>query len=366
MSLMSYEKARNLRYFMKKKKVHCAVFFSSENWKDYNVAYFSRVSSGTNVFVVTPTRLLLFCSRHEELLVKSLCYKGISIVPIKKGKSLSDILSSVIPKKKRLAVNYLSISLYAAAMLRKNLKAKLVDFSKELSIIRQVKLPGEVAFISRSCQLASSIVGDAIKNISKAKSKNEVQTEVQLANFLKSKTESLGLELAFPPIVASGKNSASPHHKPADIRINGFCVIDFGVVYKNYCSDITRTIYVGVPDSFELAAYDAVLKAQEAGVKQLFSGNPAENVHRESVKALGKFSKHFIHKIGHSVGTYIHDPSKAVLEQGCRDKLQNSMIFTVEPGVYFKGKFGIRIEDTVLVSEKPKRLTTLPRELIIL
>jgi Xaa-Pro aminopeptidase len=215
-----------------------------------------------------------------------------------------------------------------------------------------------VQYLKKSCNYADQILQKAIKQFKLFK------TETEVAAFLEYETRKLGLDLSFPPIVASGKNGSVPHHEPSNKKINkGFCVLDFGVKYKGYCSDITRTVYFGKPSKKEKEIYNMLLKIQKETINLAQKGKKCSELYDYTVQSLGKYKDFFTHGLGHGVGIEIHEmPNLTMLS---KDTIRNNIVFTIEPGVYFPKKFGIRIEDTVLFKGKPIPLTKTSKDLLI-
>jgi len=159
---------------------------------------------------------------------------------------------------------------------------------------------------------------------------------------------------AFDTIVAFGVNSSFPHHSPTQKRlVNGEVVlIDFGVEYDGYKSDLTRSIFLGKINSLSRKIYNIVLKAQEKAIKKIKAGEEIAKIDALSRKyiALNGYAKFFVHSLGHGVGLETHEaPSISATNDGL---LQEGMVLTIEPGIYLPGKFGIRIEDMILVTKK--------------
>jgi len=159
--------------------------------------------------------------------------------------------------------------------------------------------------------------------------------------------------MSFETIVAGGERSALPHGRAtlAKIPRRGFVVLDFGVVLDGYCSDMTRTVHMGAARKGEREVYDAVLDAQEAALSKVRAGVAAEAVDqaaRDVFEAAG-LAEAFTHSTGHGVGLEIHEGPKLGRKQ--TQTLKAGMVVTIEPGVYLPGRFGIRIEDTVLVTK---------------
>ena len=190
-----------------------------------------------------------------------------------------------------------------------------------------------------------------------------MKTEQDLARFIQKKIEEQGAELAFPTIVASGKNSAVPHHITSDQMIkSGFLLLDFGAKHKGYCSDMTRMLYLGKPTKLELQTYNLLLTVQQKIISQIKLNKSLAELNRLARKKLGKYSSYFIHSLGHGVGLEIHEAPK--ISADSKEKMLKNMVFTIEPGLYFPGQFGIRIEDTVRFDGTVKVLTKSTTKLI--
>lgn len=158
---------------------------------------------------------------------------------------------------------------------------------------------------------------------------------------------------SFDPIVASGINGAFPHHKPTNKKIcnNEFITIDMGCIYNGYCSDLTRTFPIGIPNPKLIEAYNIVLKANLEGIKKSVSnikGNELDKICRDIISQT-EFSDFFVHSTGHGVGIEVHEfPNVSRLYN---EHILNNSIITIEPGIYIPGLGGIRIEDMVLIND---------------
>ncbi len=190
------------------------------------------------------------------------------------------------------------------------------------------------------------------------------ETEREVALFIKTEFLSMGLHLAFEPIVGSVPGGAEPHHKPQRVPLKrGFCVIDMGVRVNGYCSDMTRTVFFGTPTTAERELYNLVLASQQKAVKKLKSGARGVDLWKISFAALGSHKKRFIHGLGHGLGKHIH--TNPFLKKKSSHILREGDIVTVEPGVYFKNRFGIRVEDDFLVTKNGSvRLTKSTNKLL--
>jgi len=193
-------------------------------------------------------------------------------------------------------------------------------------------------------------------------------TEIEVAAELEYRARLLGVEgMSFETIVASGLRSALPHGRATSAKLprRGFVTLDFGVILKGYCSDMTRTVYLGKPKTKERDIYNAVLEAQEAGVAAVGSGVSCGEVDEAARSVLRRagLAAAFTHSTGHGVGLEIHEPPR--LGAGQTARLLSGMVVTIEPGVYLPGEFGLRIEDMVAVTPTGGQiLTPAPKALI--
>ncbi len=192
--------------------------------------------------------------------------------------------------------------------------------------------------------------------------------EIDVAAELEHQARLRGAEgMSFDTIVASGTRSALPHGTATTARLprRGFLTMDFGVILNGYCSDMTRTVYLGAPKPNERNAYETVLEAQEAGVAAVGPGVSCGDVDEAARRVLRNagFGEAFSHSTGHGVGLEIHELPRVGAGQTTR--LLPGMVITIEPGIYLPGEFGIRIEDMVAVTRTgPQVLTSAPKALI--
>ena len=192
--------------------------------------------------------------------------------------------------------------------------------------------------------------------------------EIEVAAELEHKARLLGAEaMSFETIVASGARSAMPHGRASKTPLprRGFLTLDFGIIHKGYCSDMTRTVHLGMPTASERAAYESVLEAQQAAVAAVSSGVSCGDVDEAARGVLRKagLADAFSHSTGHGVGLEIHEPPR--VGAGQKTQLRDGMVITIEPGIYLPGQFGIRIEDMVAVTANGARtLTPAPKALI--
>jgi Xaa-Pro aminopeptidase len=220
---------------------------------------------------------------------------------------------------------------------------RMVKDEDELAVMKEAALVG--------CRLFDHILGFIQPGM----------RELEVAAELEHQARLLGAEgMSFETIVAAGARSAMPHGRATSARLprRGFVVMDFGIIHKGYCSDMTRTVHLGAPTAKERAAYDAVLEAQEAGVAAVTAGASCAEVDEAARGVLRKagLAEAFSHSTGHGVGLEIHESPRIGDKESAR--LLAGMVITIEPGVYLAGEFGIRIEDMVAVTRSGGQVLT--------
>ncbi len=231
-----------------------------------------------------------------------------------------------------------------------------------VSELRQVKDDDELALIGKAAKLGCELFEELLPKVENG------TTEIAVAAQLEFAARRRGAEgMSFETIVASGPRSAMPHGHAGPSRLprNGFVTLDFGVILDGYCSDMTRTVHLGKVSSRERFAYEAVLEAQQAAVEAVLPGATCGEVDEAARGVLRRagLDEYFTHSTGHGVGIEIHEPPRIAKEQ--ETVLVPGMVVTIEPGIYIAGKFGIRIEDMVVVTDRaPRVLTPAPKILI--
>lgn len=242
-------------------------------------------------------------------------------------------------------------------------RVELVSTKRLVENMRIVKDEQEIELIAAAAKIAD----EALEGLLGAGLKG--RTERELAFTLEHEMRLLGAESpSFDAIIASGPAGALPHATPRDVKIEQgqLVVIDWGAKVSGYCSDCTRTVAVGEPGPEAREAYELVLGAQQVGLDEVRAGGNGKEIDkavRDIIYGAGH-EGHYGHGLGHGVGLEIHEAP--TLSFRAEDTLQAGTVVTVEPGVYLPGKFGIRIEDLVVVGEAGIRiLTQIPKALRI-
>jgi Xaa-Pro aminopeptidase len=255
-----------------------------------------------------------------------------------------------VRKPLRLGIETDHMSVASHAFLQANLPSSvLLRPAKPLvEQARMTKDAEEVEALRAAVNLGAGLFDRALESIRPGIEEIKVAAEMEYAAMC------AGAEaMSFPTIIASGRRSALPHGRASTQAIpqDGFVVCDFGVILGGYCSDMTRTLYVGRPSEEARQLYDAVREAQQAAVEAVRPGRKVGEVDQAARKLLQqkKLGEYFTHSTGHGVGLEIHEAPR--LAAGQNEILRPGMVVTVEPGAYVPGTWGVRIEDMVLVTE---------------
>ncbi len=330
---------RELQKYLLEKDIGVALFLG----RDANIAYFAGVRPDFACLAVPSSGSpLLFVPgfEAERFARDSLC----KVVQV--DKQLFKQIHNAFPAK-RIGISPGAVSYSSAQAIKSEWNAELVDVEQKCTELRVVKTREEISRITKACALTDSLFEEFCENL-------PFKSEADAAAFLRMRIAQFGCEPSFAPIVAAGKNAATPHHVPSSAKLSGFTVVDFGILYNNYCSDLTRTIFVGTPSEKDKKVYHSLLSVQEKCIKMVLPGKDFDVIDKFAHKSVGRS---MIHRVGHSLGIEVHDvqPRPFVLKQGS--------VVTIEPGTYHAGSFGIRIEDDVLVAGSPVVLTRSSKEL---
>ena len=241
---------------------------------------------------------------------------------------------------------------------------ELVPQTQFVEALRMIKDEAEIETIRKACSISDRAFHDVLEFIKPGK------TEIEIANFLDFRMRELGAAgLSFDTILASGINSSKPHahpmHKP--VELGEAITMDFGCLYEHYVSDMTRTVYLGHVSDEQAEIYNTVLKANQALIDQAKAGlgfRDFDKIPRDIIVEAG-YGEYFTHGIGHGIGLDIHE--EPYFSQTSTEVIKSGMVLTDEPGIYIEGKYGVRIEDDILITDTGCELLTLaPKELIVI
>lgn len=318
---------------------------------------------GTNatVFITKNRRLFLTDSRYTLIAKQSV--HGFDIIESKDP--LKDIVKLIEADKIETIGfdNQVSFAYYQGlqAIFEGYTLSPQNNFMEELRMIKDDK---ELATIRKACSISDRAFTDVLDFIKPGQT-----TELQVANFLDFRMREYGASgTSFESIIASGYRSAMPHGVASEkvIQSGETLTMDFGCYYKHYVSDMTRTIHIGDTTDEEREIYDIVLRSNQALIDAAKAGmtrRDYDKVARDIIVEAG-YGSHFTHGIGHGIGLDIHE----IPYFGNSDEtIEAGMVLTDEPGVYLADKYGVRIEDDIIITENGCELITLaPKELIVL
>jgi len=327
-----------------------------------NVYYLSGFT-GTNatLFITQNTNYLLTDFRYIEQAEKQT--KGFQVIriddePYKKINELSEEVNSIGIEEEH--ITWLKYKKIRESFREKN----LVETSKIFKNMRKIKDDSEIAAIREAIKITDQAFNSIIEKIKQNTSEEDIAIELE---FFLRKAGASGKSFDF--IIGSGWRSALPHGVATGKKIaeNELIVLDFGAIYKRYCSDLTRTVFIGKPSAKHLEIYNIVLEAQLAAINYMkpgMSGKEVDAIARDIIKKNG-YGDYFGHGLGHSLGLEIHEEPRLSPKE--EKVIEPGMIITVEPGIYIPNWGGVRIEDVVLVTKNGVEvLTQAPKQFIII
>lgn len=319
---------------------------------DISITYFTQREFSDAFLIISPSSV--------ELHVTSLDHRP-EIRGIEVKKMTKDWEKILPTKARKIAINKRSITVSCREKLETIFpQAEFIDVSVKLHELRQQKTSSELEKIEKACAITVAAYHSLLKALAE---KKFLRTEQDVALFLEKNIRQQGAELAFPTIVAMGKNTLVPHHKTSLQTLKqGPLLVDFGARYKLYCADMTRVIFLGTAGKDERKYYNLLLQVQEKAIKAAQIGKSFAELTDTVKKCLGKYSCYFTHSLGHGIGLEVHE-SPVFSEAGV---VQENVPFTVEPGIYLPGKYGFRIEDTIVWNSKRlKVMTKCPKEITV-
>ena len=327
--------------------------------------YGAQFDTAEGVAIVTAKGCRYFTdSRYIESAQKGI--RGFEVIEMNRVNPYNQLLNQAIEEfgvtKLGYEENYLTVSEFMD--YEKNLKAQLVPMHKEISGFRAVKEEYELERIRKAQRITDAAFTEVLTRIEAGMTEKELAAEL-IYCLLKNGGEGL----SFEPIVVSGPNTSLPHGVPGDRRLRegDFITMDFGAVYQGYCSDMTRTVALGYASDEMRRVYDTVLKAQLAGIaatKAGVTGKEIDAAARDVIAEAG-YGAYFGHGYGHCIGMECHE--MPACSPGGQRSMEVNMVSSAEPGIYLPGKFGVRIEDLVVIqADGCENLTQSPKNLIII
>lgn len=338
---------QKLRIFLEEEKLD-AIFVSSLP----NIIYLTNFSDFTaferdGFVLITKKNQYIFTHGIYKEAVETQV-KNFTLIDIKRENPINKSVKNIIEKENIQSLGFESFDLKVDEYerLTKEIDKKILKPTHLISKLRIQKSTDEIKAIKKACLLGDKAFKFIIKKLKPGISEIELAAEFEY--FVKSQ----GATLSFDSIVAFGPHASKPHHVPTSTKLksNQFVLFDCGIKLNNYCSDMTRTVFFGKANNRQKQAYKTVLTAQQKAIKQFsILAMKQSEIH---AKELDRIAREYLtsqnfpdmpHSLGHGIGLEVHEVPR--LTPLSNEKLESGNVFSIEPGIYIPGKFGIRIED---------------------
>ncbi|MCR5784034.1 MAG: aminopeptidase P family protein [Eubacterium sp.] len=332
---------------------------------EYNFHYLSGFGGEGILFITKDSKNLITDSRYTIDAKASAGKKGYEVWEYSRDNTVFDILTDLIAQENVKTIGFEDLNIKYSSYKKYTEKFRTIEFKEigdAIESLRMVKTDEEIELLAMAEKIGDMAFKDILPMIKPGISELSLAAEIEYA------MKRNGAEgFSFDTIVAAGEGGASPHHVPGEyiLKDGDFVTMDFGCIYKGYCSDMTRTVVIGKPTDEQVKVYNTVLKAQLAALDALkpgVTGKSVDKIARDIISEAG-YGEYFGHGLGHSVGLFIHEEPR--LSPAENRELAPGNIVTVEPGIYIEGFGGVRIEDMVVITKDGYRnLASSPKELL--
>lgn len=358
-----------LRKHLQQQKLD-AVFISSLANCTYLTNFSGFSTEDRDVFLlITKTKQYIFTHGiYHEAVKKHIA--NFELIPIQRENPISKTIKQIIEQEniQRLGFESFDLKVNEYEQITKHINNNILIPTTIVHILRQIKTANEKRSIKKACVLGDKVFTSIL---------NELQigiTEKDIALKMEYFMKHQHADIAFPSVVAFGKNASNPHHTPTNTKLkkNNLVLLDFGVKRDNYCSDITRTVFFGKATQKQKKVYETVLAAQQLAIKKIKQQVTMQQSEHRQTQTVDKVAREYItacgypsmpHSLGHGIGLEVHESPR--LTPSSQETLHEGMVFSIEPGIYLPGKFGIRIEDLFTIQNNTLiQLTKSPRKLI--
>ena len=337
-----------------------------------NVRYLTNFSGTAGLAVMTPEEVHLVTDGRYSGRAQEEVFPGVQVHITRPEQDYWEVVLDLLPVGVRVGLESWNLSVERWMRIQKLFRKKdlqRVRIGSFLEYVRSLKAPEEIARMRKAQALVEEVLSELLGEL-----RPGVTTEKDFAVELQYRLKKRGADdVSFDPIIASGPESAVPHaqSRPVPIQPNTVLLVDVGAIFEGYCSDMTRTFWVGPerPDPEFKQAYMAVLEAQNVAIEVIRDGVRVRTPDEQARKVLKKagLETYYTHGLGHGVGLETHEYPALSIHNPDNPLLEGGMVVTVEPGVYLAGRFGIRIEDMVQVTrDGVENLTGFPKDLQVL
>ncbi len=337
-----------LRSGLKNKNIDAALIIPGPNLRyftGFKVEAFERLL--TLIIPTYSSELSLITPMLEYERAKALGIEGLSIIGYRDDEDPYEIL---VKRLKDAGAEVVGVEGFMPfRTVSKLLKAgfRLTEVDDLVYSMRITKDTYEVELMRRASRIDEEAIKEGFRNLKSG------LTEKEVSRIVREKAEELGAEEVPFCVVQSGPNTALPHAESSSrrIEVGDVVLFDVGVRVEGYFADITRTVVLGEPKPEHMKIYNIVKEAQERAIKAVKPGVTAESIDataRNIIEESG-YGEYFIHRTGHGLGLEVHE--EPYIRAGNKMVLKEGMAFTVEPGIYLPGKFGVRIEDDIVVTK---------------
>lgn len=271
------------------------------------------------------------------------------------------VIYDYIDENKTLAIDDFWPSKFLITLLETNSSLKFTHISKALSDVQMIKDDDEIKKLKLASEINDKVMASIFKELNSGK--NEIELTQTLLDFYKSHNSTF----SFEPILCFGSGTSQPHHITDKTIPSKNCAViaDIGGFTDNYCSDMTRSFFIGEPDIEYKSIYNLVLEANLAAIASVKPGvklSDIDKAARDVITNAG-YGQYFTHRTGHGIGISVHELPD--VSSNCDVEVSSGMVFSIEPGIYIPEKYGVRIEDLVLVTDDGcKVLNNFPKDLI--
>lgn len=343
------KRINQVRKTLAKKRLDAFLVTGSEN-RRYLSGFLARdthPAETSGFLLISADRAFLLTDSRYELEAREEA-PGFEIVVVRRGykRSIADLAKRYGIRRFGIESSHLLVSTYESLAKISNLK--LIPTKDIVEKLRVIKTASEISEIEQSVLLNEKILAEVVRIMTPGMTEKETAWEIERVSRVMGADD-----LSFESIVASGPNAAKPHAVPTDRKIGEGepIIIDMGMRLNGYCSDMTRTVFLGNPSSKLVEVYRIVREAQVRAIDVLKAGMKGVDIDktaREVIKNAG-YGDAFGHALGHGVGLAVHEAPR--LSPLSKDTLNPGMVVTVEPGIYLPGWGGVRLEDMVVVEE---------------